>query len=103
MTFSDRVTQLTDKPPKGWPKVITPIHYAQLDDDTKNYYGTMYSKYRTKKYRDYDEYGGYLGWAEMQVGIGEPIGYKYHGVIIAKVVDSVLSSNVMVTRMLAKK
>lgn len=103
MNFSNNVTTLTDKPPDGWPTVISPIHYAQLDDDTKNYYSPIYAKYKTKKYRDYDEYGSYLGWAEMQIGIGEPVGYKYHGVIMAKVIDSVLSSNIIVTRILSRK
>ncbi len=101
MKFNEQVTQLTDKPPEGWEAKLFPDEYAELDSERKVYYSAVYAKYRTKKYRAYGEYGEFEGWQPMQVGVGKPIGYRYHGVIIARAVDSVLKSNVLMTRILA--
>lgn len=100
MKFNERVTQLTDKPPDGWLSVMSPTEYVKLDNERKNYYSPVYGKYRTKKYRAYDECDNFIGWEPMQVGIGEPVSYRYHGKIMAKVVDSVLHSNILMTRMM---
>lgn len=103
MQFNERVIQtLTDRPPEGWPEKLFTTEYDELDDERKTYYGALYAKYRIKKYRDYGEYGEFLGWAEMQVGLGNPIGYKYHGVITARIVQSLLNSNVLMTRLLGR-
>lgn len=92
-----------DKPPKGWPEKLTVTEYDALDVERKNYYSGIFAKYRTKKYRAYGEYGEFEGWQPMQVGIGKPIAYKYHGVIMAKVIDSVLNSNILANRISGNK
>lgn len=104
MNYSE-VLRLTfgDIAPKGWKQELSFDEYEQLDNESKKRYGFRYAKYRTKKYRDYDECGKFTGWMPMQVGVGKPIGYKYHGVITAHYVDSVMNSNVLMGRITKSK
>lgn len=97
------ITNMADRPPEGWEPKLSPNEYEALEADRKNYYSPVYAKYHTKKYRDYDDHDNYIGWASMEVGVGKPIGYKYHGVIMARVIDSVLNSSVIATRLLSKR
>lgn len=104
MIFNQRVLDVTlgSKAPDGWKQKVTLKQYAKLDDRQK-YYKPLYAKYRTKKIRDYDpDYGNFVSWRPIQVGIGEPIGYEYVGYIEARLIDQVLSSNVLMDRVLNK-
>lgn len=97
----DSISMAMDKPLEGWPVKLTLKQYTKLDDDRKRYYGSLYAKYRTKKIRDYDQdTGKFCGWRPIQVGIGEPIGWKYVGYLAAKLIDDTLSSNVLMSRVL---
>lgn len=103
MNFSERVLLTTMGPsPKGWEQNVTLKQYAKLGDRQK-YYEPVYAKYRTKKIRDYDEYDTFAGWKPIQVGIGEPISYKYMGYYAARTIDQINSSNVLMDRVLNKK
>lgn len=105
MMFNDKVLNLSlgMDAPAGWKQKVTLKQYAKLGDRQK-YYGPLYAKYRTKKIRDYDpDYGNFVGWKPIQVGIGEPIGYKYVGYWSARLIDQINSSNVIMDRVLNKK
>lgn len=104
MQFNARVTFLTNKAPFGWRQDLTLAQYAALDDESKHYYGPVYAKYRTVKRRSYDyDTGAFCGWEPYEVGVGDPISYTYIGYIAAKVVKSVLASNIIATRLLARQ
>jgi hypothetical protein len=104
MNFSDRVLTTTmGPPPKGWLEKLTLKQYAKFDDERKKYYEPLYAKYRTKKIRDYDpDYGNFVGWRPIQVGIGDPVGYKYVGYWAARTIDQINNSNVLMKRILNK-
>lgn len=104
MKFNQVVNMtLSDRPPADWPEKISVDDFNQLDNERKTYYRALYAKYRTKKVRDYDfESGDFVGWKLIQIGIGEPIGYKYHGSITAKSIQSVMNSNVLAERIIKK-
>lgn len=102
MKFIDRVTTLTEKPPKGWRDRLWPDEYEKLPDVRKRYYRAVFARYRVKKSREYDEYGHFIGWEPYKVGVGKPIGYEYMGYIAAAAVDGVLKSNVIMSRILGQ-
>lgn len=94
---------LTNKPPDGWKLKLSLKQYDKLDAERRKYYEPLYAKYRTKKIRDYDmDYGNFVGWKPIDVGIGEPIGYKYVGYWSARLIDQVNSSNVLMSRIMKK-
>lgn len=107
MNFSGRVTQLTDRPPEGWPKRISPKRYAGLNENRQYYYSPIYAKYKTKKYREYETcdlgHSHYQGWAIKRIPIGEPVRYEYHGAIMGRVVEDVLKSSVLASRIMGIK
>lgn len=77
--------------------------FAALEYGRGKYYAPIYAKYRTKKIRDYDlDTGDFAGWKAIQVGIGECVGYEYIGYFEARLVDSILNSNVLMKRVLKK-
>lgn len=89
------------KAPDGWLEKISVEDYNLLSAERSLYYGPMYAKYRAKKIRDYDpDYGYFVGWRTIQVGIGDPVGYKYHGYIGARAIDAVLRSSVLTARVM---
>lgn len=99
----DRVMLALYKAPPGYPERLSLSGYEALDDERKRHYEPLYAKYRTKKVRDYDpDYGYFVGWKPVQVGMGEPVGYKYIGYISAKLIDLVMDSSVLTTRILNK-
>lgn len=86
--------------PDGWKQNLSVEEYAE-SGDKKKHYRPLYAKYRTKKIRDYDfDYGNFVGWKPVQVGIGEPIGYEYVGYFEAHMIDQVEKSNVLMARIL---
>lgn len=105
MNFTDRVLDLTrGRAPDGWPEKLDLEGYSKLDSERKKYYEPLYAKYRTKKIRDYDpDYGNFVGWRPIQVGVGDPIGYRYVGYIAARTIDQVNSSNVLMARVMNPK
>lgn len=101
MDFIERTLMAMNQAPEGWPQKLSLAEYAVLDDERKRYYGPLFAKYRTKKVRDYDpDYGHFVGWRPIQVGIGDPVGYEYVGYIAAKAIDAALNSNVLMERVL---
>lgn len=103
MNFTNVVSFL-NKAPEGWLDKLNLKQYATLDEERKKYYGLLFATYRTKKIRDYDpEDGAFVGWKPIQIGIGNPIGYKYIGYFAARMVDDVLRSNVLIDRILKPK
>jgi hypothetical protein len=105
MQFSERVLTATmGSAPEGWLDKLTLEQYAELDEERKPYYEPLFGRYRTKKIRDYDpDYGNFVGWRPVQVGVGDPIAYKYVGYFAAKTIDAALKSNVLASRILANK
>lgn len=98
-----RVMMALDKAPTGWPERLFLTEYSALDSERKKYYSPLYAKYRTKKIRDYDlDYGNFVGWKPIQVGVGEPVGYKYVGYVAATTIDRVMDSSVLVKRAISK-
>lgn len=103
MIFSQRVLMVMNKAPAGWAQKLSLRQYAKLDDERKKYYQPTYAKYRTKKVRDYDfDTGQFVGWRPIDIGIGDPIGYKYVGYLAARAMDQINSSNVLMKRILGK-
>lgn len=101
MDVTERVLMATNKAPEGWHQKVGLAEYAALDEERKKYYNPLFAKYRTKKVRDYDpDYGHFVGWRPIQVGVGEPIGYEYVGYLPAKAIDAILNSNVLMERVL---
>jgi hypothetical protein len=105
MNFSDRITMLTDTPPKGTPKYVTPEEYAKLEGDDRYSYCAEWPKYRTRKVRSYEtcELGHthFMGWEEERIGIGKPYRYSWRGGLFPKAVKGVMGSNVLMARILA--
>lgn len=100
MNTLDAIVSFDKRAPKGWKQNVGVAEYEQLDDRQK-YYEPLYAKYRTKKIRDYDpDYGNFVGWKPIQVGLGEPISYRYVGYFEARVIDQLLSSNVLMQRVM---
>lgn len=103
MNFSDKVLLIGMAAPEGWKQKVTLKQYAKLGDRQK-YYEPLYAKYRTKKIRDYDpDYGNFIGWRPIQVGIGDATTYKYVGYWVARTIDQLNSSNVLTERIFNKK
>lgn len=101
MDYTNAILTTINRPPDGWPKELSIEEYSTLGTDRRYYYQPIYAKYRTKKVRDYDpDYGNFLGWRPIEIGIGEPTGYKYVGYIAAKAIDQINSSNVLMGRIL---
>lgn len=103
MIFNDRIIKMTNKPPEGWPEKISVAEQTVLDVERKKYYSPLYAKYRQVKRREYDECGHFMGWEPYPVGVGEPVGYEYVGYFAAKLIDDVLNSNVMMTRIMGNR
>jgi hypothetical protein len=101
MNFSDRVLTITMAAPEGWAQELTLDEYPTLPAERRKYYSPLFAKYRQVKRREYDEYGHFIGWEPHPVGVGDPVGYKYIGVFAAKTLDSLLSTNVLMNRILA--
>lgn len=92
------------KAPDGWKQKLTLAQYAKIDEEKKKYYKPLYAKYRTVKHRAYDiDTGQFCGWEPHQVGIGEPIRYEYVGYWEARTIDQLMTSNVLIDRVLNKK
>lgn len=101
MQFSEQIILAMDRAPTGWPVKLSLRQYAKLDDERKRYYKPLFAKYRTKKVRDYDpDCGHFVGWRPVEIGIGDPIGYKYVGYLAARVIDSIFTTNVFMQRVL---
>lgn len=102
MNFNE-VVSFMNKAPDGWREKLSLDEYDNLDDERKKYYEPLFAKYRTKKVRDYDlDYGNFIGWRAIKVGIGKPIGHKYVGYFAAKMIDDTLKSNVLMDRVMGK-
>lgn len=102
MIFNNRVLLIMNKAPEGWKQKLTLKQFDKLVKDNKKYYKPLFAIYRTKKIRDYDpETGAYAGWKSVQIGVGEPIGYEYVGYFEAKLIDNLLKSNILMSRILA--
>lgn len=102
MTFTDKISFVMDKAPAGWKQRLSLFGYDKLDNERKQYYGPVYARYRTKKVRDYDfDTGQFCGWKPVQVGIGVPIGYKYVGYFVAREIDQINRSNILMRRVLS--
>lgn len=99
-----RIITSFNRAPDGWKQDLSLSEYNSLDSERRKYYAPLYAKYRTKKIRDYDpDYGNFVGWKPIQVGIGNPIGYEHVGYFAAKMIDSVNNSNVLMSRILNKR
>ncbi len=104
MNFSERIIMANKQAPDGWKQKLSLEEYALIDADKKKYYAPLFAKYRTKKIRDYDpDYGNFVGWRPISVGVGAPIGYEYVGYMAAKMIDNALSSNVLMSRIMKGK
>lgn len=98
-----QVINFTNSAPDGWAEKLTLKQYYNLDTERKKYYEPLYAKYRTKKIRDYDvETGSFVGWRPIDIGIGEPVGYKYVGYFAARMIDNVMRSDILMSRVLGK-
>lgn len=102
MDYAQVITSI-DRAPEGWLQRLSLGEYDALDDKARRYYEPLFARYRTKKVRDYDpDYGNFVGWRPIQVGVGEPIGYKYVGYIAAQAIDRIMDSNVLTARVLSR-
>jgi hypothetical protein len=102
MNFTNVIALTMGSAPEGWAERLALKGFAELDGERKKYYEPLYAKYRTKKIRDYDpDYGNFVGWRPIQIGLGEPIGYRYVGYFAARMIDDVLRSNVLMARVLS--
>lgn len=108
MNFSDRVMSITDPPaPKGTAQYITPKQYIALDDKAQRYYRPEWQRYITKRRREYEDcdlgHRHFMGWQEYEVGVGKPYRYCWHRPLFPEVIDSVMKSNVLMTRIMGSK
>lgn len=104
---------ITDTPPKGTKKYITPQLYEKLTDEERYPYSPDYLKYRTVKVRNYSEcdccgHKEFMGWVEEQIPIGEPYRYVWRRPFLPygvtnRLMDQILNSNVIATRILGNK
>lgn len=102
MYFQDRVLQFMDRAPERWEQKLSLSEYASLEDAKKRYYKPLFDKYKTKKIRDYDpEYGYFVGWRPIQIGLGNPVAYEYVGYLSARMIDDVFRSNILMERILS--
>ncbi len=104
--FNDRVMNVTSGESK---ERISPEAYGGLSEKEQAHCkGSLYSKYKTKKIRDYDEcyecgHRTFSGWIDQTIGIGEPLEYKKMNLFEIKLVDSILKSNILYARILKDK
>lgn len=104
MEFNDRVMATLGPDHE---RRLTVEEYAALPVDERPKWLAGYAKYRTKKVRRYEHcdlgHEHFLGWEPVEIGIGEPTHYYWSGVIMARAVDDLLSSNVLTQRILSRK
>jgi hypothetical protein len=94
--------------------ILSSEKYAELSSDEQFFYDPLYKKYKTKKVRDYQDcdlgHTHFMGWVEVRTPIGEPISYVRDNSLTRqtmklmkpKIVDSLLESNVLMSRILSK-
>lgn len=99
----------------GMRNLITPKAYKKLSENEQFFYDPVYAKYKTKKVRSYENcdlgYSHFMGWVEERTPIGDPIQWardnsmtrQMSKIALPKVIDSVLDSNVLMSKILNKE